>query len=112
MTALAMAVQAAGIEEAELVRWVESGWVQPEGEAGSWVFHEVDVARICLIAEIRRDLLIDDEAVPVVLSLLDQVYGLRHEIAALCGAIATQPPDVREAIAAALGAARGPTSRT
>jgi chaperone modulatory protein CbpM len=50
----------------------------------------------------RRDLAIDADAVPVVLSLLDQLYGLRRELGALCGAVAAQPAAVRQAIEAAL----------
>jgi chaperone modulatory protein CbpM len=90
------------LDTAELTRWVESGWVRPEGEEGRWLFHAIDVARVRLIVEIRDELAIDDEAIPVVLSLLDQIYGVRRELAALCGAVAEQPDPVRRAIAAAL----------
>ncbi len=90
------------LDAAELTLWIDSGWVRPEGEPGNWLFHEVDVARVRLIVEIRRDLAIDAEVVPVVLSLLDQLYGLRRELSALCGAIAAQPEATRQAIAAAL----------
>jgi chaperone modulatory protein CbpM len=89
-------------DAAELTRWIESGWVRPEGGEGGWLFHAVDVARVRLIIEISHELAIDDEAIPVVLSLLDQVYGLRRELAALCGAVAEQPDPVRQAIGAAL----------
>jgi chaperone modulatory protein CbpM len=90
------------LDAAELTLWIDSGWVRPEGEAGAWLFREVDVARVRLIVEMRRDLAIDADAVPVVLSLLDQLYGLRRELGALCGAIAVQPEPTRLAIAAAL----------
>jgi chaperone modulatory protein CbpM len=93
------------LDAAELTRWIESGWVRPEGAEGRWLFHAIDVARVRLIVEISHELAIDDEAIPVVLSLLDQIYGLRRELAALCGAVAEQPDPVRRAIAAAL---RGP----
>ncbi|HEX3498036.1 MAG TPA: chaperone modulator CbpM [Stellaceae bacterium] len=92
------------LDAAELTLWIDSGWVRPEGEPGNWLFHEVDVARVRLIVQIRHDLAIDVEAVPVVLSLLDQLYGLRRELGALCGAIAAQPAATRQAIAAALRA--------
>jgi chaperone modulatory protein CbpM len=97
-----------GLDRRELVRWVENRWVLPERRAESWVFHEVDVARVELIFEIRRDFAIDDEAMPVVLSLLDQVYGLRRQMRRLCDAVAAQPDEIREAIRKALpGARRG-----
>jgi chaperone modulatory protein CbpM len=91
-----------GLERRELVRWVENRWVLPERRAETWVFHEVDVARVELIFEIRRDFAIDDEAMPVILGLLDQVYGLRRQMRRLCDAVAAQPDEVRDAIRKAL----------
>ena len=93
-----------GLERRELVRWVENRWVLPERHAESWVFHEVDVARVELIFEIRRDFAIDDEAMELVLGLLDQVYSLRRQMRRLCDAVATQPGDVQDAIRRALPA--------
>ena len=91
-----------GLERRELVRWVENRWVLPEHHGDRWVFHEVDVARVELIFDIRRDFAIDDDAMGLVLSLLDQVYDLRRQMRRLCGAVATQPPDVQDAIRRAL----------
>ncbi len=107
MIALAALLELAGVAEAELLVWIESGWVKPEGGPGFWAFHEVDVARVRLIAEFRHDLAIDDDTLPVVLSLLDQIYALRRDLGLLCGAVADQPEAVREAITAALAARRG-----
>ena len=102
MIAFEALLQIVRVEEAELRHWIESGWVLPEGDSGAWIFREVDVARARLIAEIRHDLAIDDGALPVVLSLLDQLYGLRRELQALYGAVAAQPSSVRDAISAAI----------
>lgn len=90
------------LERRELARWVENRWVLPERHAETWVFHEVDVARIELILTIRRDFAIDDEATELVLGLLDQVYGLRRQMRRLCDAVAGQPQDVQDAIRRAL----------
>jgi chaperone modulatory protein CbpM len=90
------------LEHRELLRWMENRWVLPERHAETWVFHEVDVARVELILDIRRDFAIDDEAMGLVLGLLDQVYGLRRQMRRLCDAVATQPPDVQDAIRRAL----------
>ena len=62
-----------GVEEVELRRWIAERWVRPETGDMGFVFHEVDVARVRLIRELRYELAIDDEAMPVVLQLLDQV---------------------------------------
>jgi chaperone modulatory protein CbpM len=91
-----------GLERRELTRWVENRWVLPERHAETWVFHEVDVARVELIFDIRRDFAIDDEAMELVLGLLDQVYSMRRQMRRLCDAVATQPPEVQQAIRRAL----------
>jgi chaperone modulatory protein CbpM len=91
-----------GLDQRELVRWVENRWVLPERHGETWLFHEVDVARVELILEIRHKFAIDDEAVPMVLGLLDQVYGLRRQLRRLCDALAAQPPEVQAGIRRAL----------
>ena len=87
-----------GLEEAELRRWIAERWVRPETASGAYVFREVDVARVRLIVELRQELAIGEEALPVVLQLLDQVYGLRRRLRALSQAIDAQPPEIREAL--------------
>ena len=94
------------LDAGELTRWVENRWVLPEEASGDggerWVFHEVDVARVELILDIRREFAVDDEAMPLVLGLLDQVYSLRRQMRRLCDALEQQPSEVREAIRRAL----------
>src|SRR5215469_12498806 len=96
----------AGLNASELSRWVENRWLLPEtaSENGGerWVFHEVDVARVELILDIRREFAVDDEALSLVLSLLDQVYSLRRQMRRLCDALEQQPPEIRDAIGRAL----------
>jgi len=97
-----------GVRPTELRAWIAEGWVQPESERGVLLFREIDVARVQLIHELRRDLAIGDEALPVVLNLLDQLYAMRRRVRALNQAIAAQPPAVRRTLRVAL---RPPRSR-
>ena len=101
----------AELERGELVRWVENRWVLPEEPSEAtgerWVFHEVDVARVELILGIRREFAVDDEAMSLLLGLLDQVYSLRRQMRRLCDALEQQPPEVRDAIRRALPRAGG-----
>ncbi|HKO09879.1 MAG TPA: chaperone modulator CbpM [Alphaproteobacteria bacterium] len=91
------------LETVELITWVERRWVEPEpGEDGGWVFHEIDVARVRLIYDLRRELEVAEETVPVVLSLLDQLYELRATLKSVMHAIEGQPPEVKAAVAAVL----------
>ncbi len=104
----------AGLDSAELARWIENRWVLPEAAGGSsgepsgepggkrWVFHEVDIARVELILDIRREFAVDDEAMALVLGLLDQVYSLRRQMRRLCDALECQPAAIRDAIRRAL----------
>jgi chaperone modulatory protein CbpM len=96
----------AELEAGELSRWVENRWIVPEADGGEenerWVFHEVDVARVELILDIRREFALDEETMSLVLGLLDQVYSLRRQMRRLCQALETQPPEIRDAIRKAL----------
>ncbi len=81
-----------GIAEAEITRWIELTWLRPDGSPGGWTFREVDVARVRLIAELRG-LQMDDDAMPVVLSLLDQLYAARRRMRLLQQAVDETAPD-------------------
>jgi chaperone modulatory protein CbpM len=87
------------VDRIELCHWVELGWVTPERQDDDEpAFSELDVARVCLICDLRRDLAVEEETVALVLSLLDQIYALRRQMNALAGALRQQPEDVRVAI--------------
>jgi chaperone modulatory protein CbpM len=90
------------LDRRELTRWVENRWVLPEQRGTTWIFHEIDVARVELILEVRREFAIDDEALSLILGLLDQVYDLRRQLGRLCDALATQPPEIQAAVRRAL----------
>jgi chaperone modulatory protein CbpM len=89
------------VERVELHAWVERGWVAPASRRGAEpLFSDLDVARIGLICDLVHDLAVEEETIPLVLALLDQVYDLRRQLHALTGAIQRQPDDVRKAILA------------
>lgn len=80
----------------QLRQWVHSGWIVPaQGESGL-SFDDVDVARIRLVCELRRDMNVNDDAVPIILALLDQLYGLRRELRTIATALSKQPDEVRQ----------------
>jgi chaperone modulatory protein CbpM len=97
-----------GLGRRELTRWIENRWVLPEPRGQTWIFHDVDIARVELILEIRREFAVDEEALPVVLGLLDQVYDLRRQLRRMCDALAAQPHEVQEAVRRALPPLTGP----
>jgi len=87
------------IDRIELKRWIDRGWVIPVKVSDEEpVFSQADIARIQMICDVRYDLLVEEETVPLVLSLLDQIYALRHQRNSLTDAIRRQPEEVRTAI--------------
>lgn len=85
----------------ELRLWVQEGWVRPAAGAAGPVFDEMDIARLRLVCDLRADLSLPDDAVSMLLSLIDQVHGLRRELRCLAEAVEAQPEPVRRAVIAA-----------
>ena len=99
------------LQQVELTTWIERRLVRPEpsGE-GEWVFHEIDVARVHLIYDLRRNLDVPDNTLPLLLSVLDQLYDLRRKLNAVSDAVADYPPELRDALMAVIrdgGQAKG-----
>lgn len=90
------------LREQEVIAWIDRGWVRPEGASPDWEFEEIDIARVRLIRDFRHGMAVPEEAMPLVLSLLDQVYALRGQMRAVARAVEAQPDSVRQAILAAL----------
>lgn len=86
----------------ELRLWVRQGWVRPAvGEAGP-VFDELDIARLRLLCDLRKEMALPSTAMPVVLNLIDQLYQTRRDLRTLLRALDDQPEDVRSTLAARL----------
>jgi chaperone modulatory protein CbpM len=89
----------ADLDRGELVGWIARRWVRPVPEGEDYLFADIDVARVRLIHDLRRAMSVTEEAMPLVLSLLDQVYELRGTLARMSDALAAQPETVRLAVA-------------
>jgi chaperone modulatory protein CbpM len=97
----------AGVETQTLRAWVEASWLIPRQEDPAPSFSEADVARAQLIRDLTEDLGVNEDGVGVILSLVDQIHGLRRTLGDLVQAIRLQPEPVQRQIAAALrGATR------
>jgi len=93
-----------GLKRPDLERWIDNAWVRPDGLAGHYEFREIDVARVQLIKELRDEMEVNERALPVVLSLLDQLYDMRRRMRAFGDALCyTAPIEVRQDLAAQLG---------
>jgi len=87
--------------------WVSEGWVAPRMAGERRVYDEIDVARLRLVCQLKHELNVNDDALPVILRLLDQLHGLRRTLRTVGQAIEDQPKSVRARIAKALRDASG-----
>ncbi|MBK1698733.1 chaperone modulator CbpM [Rhodovibrio salinarum] len=95
---LAEVVATTEVAENDVVAWVEQRWVLPSEQDDQWLFDDADVARVSLIQELREDMDVNDDAMPVVLKLLDQVYGLRAALQEMQEAVQSLPEEHRQAL--------------
>jgi chaperone modulatory protein CbpM len=79
----------ARINAQTLNAWLEAGWLAPQRNADGTHYSEVDLARAHLIEDLK-DLGINDEGVPVVLDLVDQLHGLRRVLRELLSMVKAQ----------------------
>jgi chaperone modulatory protein CbpM len=77
--------------------WVRQGFIKP-ADAAAQSFSEADIARAALICNLEDELGFAEEDVPVLLSLIDQIHGLRSELRGLLEALEDLPPDVRTTV--------------
>jgi chaperone modulatory protein CbpM len=92
------------LRRVELQTWIEQRWVRPEAGAHGPEFDEVDEARVTLICELREVCVADDEAMEVVLSLLDQLYAMRRALRRVEHAIQALPEPMRQQVRRSLDA--------
>jgi chaperone modulatory protein CbpM len=69
-----------GLSRQDLDQWISDEWVRADRTGDQWTFQEIDVARVRLIRTLREDMAIDDDVLPLVLSLLDQIYDMRRRL--------------------------------
>ena len=86
------------LEAHMLRRWVEAGLVRARAHE-PLEFDEADVARVRLICDLHYDMALDEETLPLVVSLMDQLYSLRGSARAVSPALSHEPDEVRERIA-------------
>jgi chaperone modulatory protein CbpM len=91
---------AARLDAAVLAAWVEAGWLMPRREGESAEFSETDLARARLVRDLQHDMGVNEEAIPIILDLIDQVHGLRQVLRGVATAVCVQPEEMRQRIVA------------
>ena len=82
----------------ELRVWIREGWVRPAYGEGGPVFDDIDVARLRLLCDLRKDMALPNDVIPTVLTLIDHLHRTRRDLRRLTEALDTQPPEVRRAV--------------
>jgi chaperone modulatory protein CbpM len=98
MKPLSEVIAICGIEKDEIALWIERRWIMPLASNGDYLFNEADIARAQMITEFRHDLAIDEEALPTVLDLVDQLHATRRRFRQLVQIICELPEDQCEKI--------------
>lgn len=92
-----------GLTVSRLETYVATECVAPVTRAGEAAFTEGDLARLKLLAELAEGFDLDEDAAGLVVGLIDQIHGLRHELRAVGEALAEEPDEVRARVIARLG---------
>jgi chaperone modulatory protein CbpM len=87
-----------GLTVARLRSFVAAECLAPAEREGRLAFAEADLARARLLAELAADFELDAEAAALVMSLIDQIHGLRRELRALGTAVAAEDANVRRRV--------------
>ena len=72
-----------------LEAWIDAGWLVPRDDGEGRHFSEVDLARAQLIHDLQ-DLGVNDDAIPVILDLVDQLHGLRRVLREVLSTVTAQ----------------------
>ncbi len=96
----------ARLDAASLQAWIEAGWLAPRQAGPERAFSELELARVCLIRDLREGMGVNDEGVAIVLDLLDQVHGLRQALRRVSSALLGLPEPLRQEILTRLQGSR------
>jgi chaperone modulatory protein CbpM len=86
----------------DLDTWIAERFVVPPEGTSAPLFDEIECARVRLICTLQYDLEIEPTTVPVVLSLVDQLYETRRRLRSLTAALLSQDENVQAAVLAAI----------
>ncbi len=96
----------ARLTRTQLISFVESRVVTPVQSERGALYRPMDLARIELLCELSEQFDLDEDALGVVISLIDQLHGVRAELRAVLDAIAREPAEVGERVRDAARLAR------
>ena len=90
------------LDAQDLHRRIAAALVTPDLADGEPQFTAPDRARVNLLCTLRYTLGIEEDTLPVVLSLLDQLYATRAQLRNLAAAVGAQDAAVQKGIMVAM----------
>lgn len=90
------------VNKVTIMTYIDLNWVRPVYEGDTYYFEDIDIARIELIHHLKDDMMMENSAMDIILSLLDQLYETRDQLNKVCLAIKSQPKSVQELILSSL----------
>lgn len=96
----------ADLTPTRLVAYIEAELVIPLQTDEGRMFRQMDMARLELLCDLSVQLGLEEDALGVILSLIDQLHGVRHELRCVLGAIAQQPEELRSRLEQAIRSAK------
>jgi chaperone modulatory protein CbpM len=90
------------LTRSQLVRFVEFDLVKPQQADTGFVFRRIDIARLELLCDLSHDLDLDETALGIVISLIDQLHAARQDLATVARAMDALPADLQSRIGAAM----------
>lgn len=92
----------AQLTRTRLVSFIEAEIITPVQTGDGRMFRQIDLARMELLCELSEQFDLDDDALALVIGLIDRLHGVRGELRAVLGAVALESEEVRARIAEAL----------
>ncbi len=89
-----------------LTEYLAAEIVIPEQSDQGVVYHSIDVARLELACELHEQYDMEADALSMMISLIDQIHGLRAELREVLNAVEAQPDPVRQQLIEVIGTAR------
>lgn len=90
------------LTRSQLVQFIAVDLVRPQRDDSGYIFQRIDIARLELLCDLSQDLDLDEAALGIVISLIDQLHAARQDMAIMARAMETLPADLRRQITAAM----------
>ncbi len=89
-----------GLSLPRLASFHAAGLIAPSSATHGPVLTAADLARLALLCELADHLDLDDDALGVVISLIDQLHDTRQRLFAMAQAMQAEPQDLRQRVGA------------